>query len=209
MDEKDRQAAFQSALTTEHFVLQTAANATVSDAASRTSLYVVWLSSSLVALGFASRSGEVFVPFVAIVLPGLFVLGVFTIVRLVDSSLENMRYLTGIARIRAYYRTLTPEAGKYFAARHGRWPEAARSEPSLALGSIMANFTTSASMLAVINSVVAGTGVAILTGDALTTNGTVLAVTLGVVVALILVAAFFAYERWRFSVFGDRASEES
>src|SRR5688500_14923309 len=91
VDEKERRAAFMTALTTEHFVLQTAANATVSDAAARTSLYVVSLSSSLVALGFASRSREVFVPFAAIVLPAVFVLGIFTVVRLVDSVLENMR----------------------------------------------------------------------------------------------------------------------
>lgn len=54
----------------------------------RASLYILSLSSSLVALGFASRSPEVFVPFIAIVLPALFLLGVFTAVRLVDSRLE-------------------------------------------------------------------------------------------------------------------------
>ena len=88
MDEKESQA-FMSALTTEHFALQTAANATVSDAAARSSLYVFALSSSLVAIGFASRSREVFMPFIAVVLPGVFLLGVFTVVRLVDSALAN------------------------------------------------------------------------------------------------------------------------
>jgi hypothetical protein len=174
--------------------------ATVGDAAARTSLYVVSLSSTLVAMGFASRSRDVFVPFVAIVLPTLFVLGVFTIVRLVDSVLENMRCLTGIARIRAYYRTLTPEAGEYFAARRGRWPEA-NAEPSLGHGQFFAFFTTSASMIAVINSVVAGTGVAILAGDLISTYQTVLAVTFGVVVTLVLVTVFVAYEQWRFSAY--------
>jgi hypothetical protein len=38
MDEKHSHAAFMSALTTEHFDLQTAANATVSEAAARSSL---------------------------------------------------------------------------------------------------------------------------------------------------------------------------
>ncbi len=200
MDEKERRAAFMTALTTEHFVLQTAANATVSDAAARTSLYVVSLSSSLVALGFASRTREVFVPFVAIVLPAVFVLGIFTVVRLVDSVLENMRCLSGIARIRGYYRTLTPEAGQYFAARRGRWPEA-DEEPALGLGQFAAFLTTSASMIALIDSVVAGTCVAILVGDLLADDLTALAVGLGVVVAAILMASFLAYERWRFAVF--------
>ena len=171
MDEKQSHAAFMSALTTEHFVLQTAANATVSDAAARSSLYVFSLSSSLVAMGFASRSREVFVPFIAIVLPAIFVLGVLTVMRLVDTALENMRCLAGIARIRRYYRTLSPEAAVYFAARHGRWPEG-HSDPALRLGPLMAFLSTSATMIAFINSVVAGVGIALFAGDRLGTDRT-------------------------------------
>src|SRR6186997_755765 len=146
MNDSESRSAFITALTTEHFVLQTAASATVSEAAARSSLYVFSLSSSLVAIGFASRSREVFVPFAAIVLPSIFVLGILTVIRLVDTALENMRYLAGIARIRRYYRTLSPDAAVYFAARHGRWPEG-RSDPSLRLGPVMAFFSTSASII--------------------------------------------------------------
>jgi hypothetical protein len=197
MDEQQSHAAFMSALTTEHFVLQTAANATVSDAAARSSLYVFSLSSSLVAMGFASRSLEVFVPFISIVRPGVFVLGVFTVIRLVDTTLENMRYLVGIARIRGYYRTLSPEAAVYFAARHGRWPEG-QSDPALGLGFLMGFFSTSASMIAFINSIVAGVGVALLAGDRLGADQAASAMLLGVLLATALVVAFVAYERWRF-----------
>jgi hypothetical protein len=206
--EKQSHAAFMSALTTEHFVLQTAANATVSDAAARSSLYVFSLSSSLVAMGFASRSREVFVPFIAIVLPAIFVLGVLTVIRLVDTALENMQCLAGIARIRRYYRTLSPEADLYFAARHGRWPEA-HSDPALRLGRLMAFLSTSASMIAFINSVVGGVGIALFAGDRLGADETALAMWLGVALAGALIAAFIAYERWRFRVF-ERAepSEE-
>src|SRR4029434_9968309 len=112
------------ALTTEHFVLQTAANATVSEAAARASLYVFSLSSVIVAMGFTSQSRDVFLPFAAAVLPALFLLGIFTVVRLVDTGIENQQFLAGIARIRSYYRTLTPEAALYFSAASGRWPEA-------------------------------------------------------------------------------------
>ena len=208
MDEKSSHAAFMSALTTEHFVLQTAANATVSEAASRSSLYVFSLSSSLVALGFASRSREVFLPFITIVLPAIFVLGVFTVVRLVDTAIENMRCLAGIARIRRYYRTLSPEAERYSAARHGRWPEG-QSEPSLRLGLLMAFLSTSASIIAFINSVVAGVGVAGPCADLLGSNRTALVMSLGVAVAVGLIAAFVAYERWRFRIFdGANGAEE-
>lgn len=117
MDEKERQSAFMTALTTEHFVLQTAVSAAASEATSRSSVYLLSLSSSLVAMGFASQSRDAFVPFVATVLPALFLLGAFTVVRLVDVNLENMQFLQGIARIRGYYRTLGPEAAEFFAPR--------------------------------------------------------------------------------------------
>ena len=200
MDDEQSHAAFMSALTTEHFVLQTAANATVSEAAARASLYVFSLSSALVALGFASQSPDVFVPFIAIVLPAMFVLGVFTVLRLVDTALENMRCLAGIARIRRYYRGLSPEAAVYFAAYHGRWPEG-HSDPSLRLGPLMAFLSTSASMIAFINSVVAGVGVALLAGDRLGADQTALAMSLGVGLAVVLIVTFVMYERWRFRIF--------
>jgi hypothetical protein len=198
MEDKERQSAFMTALTTEHFVLQTAANATVSEAAARSSLYLLSLSSSLVAIGFASQSRDVFVPFVAIVLPALFILGIFTVVRLVDTTLENQQFMTGIARIRGYYRTLTPEAAEYFAAQRGRWPET-HADPSLRLGTFVAFFTTSSSMIAFINSVVAGTGVALLAGDLLDDYQSWIAILLGVATAVMLVAVFLAYQRWRFA----------
>lgn len=205
MDEKDRQSALMSALTTEHFVLQTAANGTISEAAARASLYVFSLSSSLIAMGFVSSSREVFVPFVATVLPALFVLGVFTVVRLVDTALENMHCLTGIARIRGYYRTLTPEAGVYFSSESGRWPESP-SEPSLRLGRFVAFLSTSASMLALINSIVAGAGLTMLAHRLLGADRMVLSLLIGVAGVVVLMVAFVLYERWRFRVFEIAAS---
>ena len=196
MDEKDRQSAFLSALTTEHFVLQTAANGTISEAAARSSLYVFSLSSTLVAIGFTSRSREIFLPFIAVVLPVLFALGVFTVLRLVDTTLENMRYLTGIARIRAYYRTLTPEAAEFFAPETGRWPEAA--PPDQRLGLVFAFMSTAASMLALINSLVGGAGVTMLAGELLGRDRRTLAILLGVAAVAVFMALFLVYERWRF-----------
>jgi hypothetical protein len=199
MDDKERQAAFLTALTTEHFVLQTAASATVSEAAARASLYVLSLSSSLVAMGFASRSQEVFLSFAAAVLPSLFLLGLFTVYRLVDTGIENQQYLTGIARIRAYYRTLTPEAAVYFSAESGRWPESHQSPP-LRYGALVAFLTTAASMIAFINSMVAGAGVALLVSHLLVRERIAIALGFGVVTALVLMIAFLVFQRWRYSV---------
>jgi hypothetical protein len=199
MDDKERQAAFLTALTTEHFVLQTAASTTVSEAAARASLYVLSLSSSLVAMGFASRSPDVFLAFAGAVLPALFLLGLFTVYRLVDTGIENQQYLTGIARIRGYYRTLTPEAAVYFSAESGRWPESHQAPP-LRYGALVAFLTTAASMIAFINSMVAGAGVALLASHLLVRNQTVVALWLGVATTLVLMVAFLVFQRWRYSV---------
>jgi hypothetical protein len=197
MDDKERQTAFMSALVTEHFVLQTAASATVSEAAARASLYVFSLSSCLVAMGFASGSRETFRPFAAAVLPALFVLGLFTIVRLVDTGIENQQFLRGIARIRGYYRTLTPEAAVYFSAESGRWPDVRAMAP-LWSGSVLAFLTTAASMIAFINSIVAGTGVTLLANTVLGGDRIGLAMWPGVAAATVLMAVFIVYQRWRY-----------
>src|SRR4051794_7464106 len=147
MDEKQPPSAFISALTTEHFVLQGALSANTSEVGTRASLYLFSLSSSLVALGFASRSPELFVPFVSIVLPALFILGLFTAVRLVDSNLEGILFLNEIARIRQYYRRLGPEAVEYFSPESGRWPEN-KGWPPLRMGPLVGYITTTASLVA-------------------------------------------------------------
>ena len=54
MDDHAGRTALLTALTTEHFVLQTASNATYAEAAARSTLYVMALSSSLVAIGFVA-----------------------------------------------------------------------------------------------------------------------------------------------------------
>ena len=207
MDDKERHSAFMSALVTEHYVLQAAASATVSEAAARASLYVYSLSSSLVAMGFAARSPEVFRPFAAAILPAVFVLGIFTIVRLVDTGIENQQALRGIARIRGYYRTLTPEASELFSAESGRWPEE-RTAPPLWSGLCVAYLTTAANMVAFTNSVVAGAGVALLFANVLGTDRIGVASALGVVASVVLMALLLAYQRQRYRNFQPAAERE-
>jgi hypothetical protein len=201
MDEAAQKTAFLTALTTEHFVLQTAASSTISEASARSSLYVLSLSSSLVAIGFISQSRDMFVPFVATVIPAVFLLGLFTVMRLVDTSLEYMQYLSGIARIRGYYRSLGPEAAEHFAVETGRWPET--SGPALRLGPLLAHLGTTASMIAVTNNVLAGVGVTMLAKNLLAENLAWLAIPIGIALAVLLTAAFLAYQRWRFSIYGE------
>ena len=100
-------------------VLQAAASATVGEACLPLRLFALELPRRDRVHVAVSRG---FLPFVAAVLPAVFVLGVFTVVRLVDTGIENLHVLRGIARSRGYYRTLTPEAATYFSAESGRWP---------------------------------------------------------------------------------------
>src|SRR5262245_32761752 len=153
VDEQSERAMLLTTMTTEHFVLQAANSSTYSEASARSTLYVMALSSSLVAIGFVASSTDVLVPFAAIVIPVLFLLGIFTVVRLVETGMESMTCLQGIARIRSYYRTLGPEAARQFSPEHGRWPET--PSPALKLGSALAHFGTTATMIAVINNAVA------------------------------------------------------
>jgi hypothetical protein len=198
-DEIARRAAVISALTTEHFVLQTATNTTYTEASARSSLYVMALSSSLVAMGFLANVPEAFGPFAATVLPALFLLGLFTVVRLVETSLENMHSLTEIARIRAFYRTLGADAEEQFSPERGRWPEV--TSPAERLGSVLAFFGTTASMIAVINNVVAGAGVALLAHFAMPDAPRWAHVSAGIATAVVLTWAFYRYQRWRFADF--------
>jgi hypothetical protein len=197
MDTPPPDSGLLSAATTEHFVLQSANGSTYAEASARSTLYVMALSSSLVAMGFLSTSAELFLPFVAIVLPALFLLGLFTVVRLVETSLESMHCLTEIARIRAYYRSLGPEAARLFTPEGGRWPEA--SAPALRLGPALAFMGTTASMVAVTNNVVAGVGAALLVRAAWPAASTWITALGGVATALVLTLAFYAYQRWRFN----------
>jgi hypothetical protein len=64
-----------------------------------------------------------------------------------------MHYLTGTARIRRFYKTLGEDAAQHFTAQQGRWPEI--ESPAVRLGALSAFLGTTASMIAVINSVVA------------------------------------------------------
>jgi hypothetical protein len=64
-------------------------------------------------------------------------------------------------------------------------------------GALVAFLTTAATMIAFINSIVAGTGVALLATSLFGANQTRLAVSLGVAATVVLMAVFLAYQRWR------------
>lgn len=197
MDDQARQSAFISALTTEHMVLQTAASTTVSEAAARATLYVFSMSSCLVAMGFAAQSPDAFAPFVATIIPALFLLGVFTVVRLVDTGVENWRSLNAMVRIRHYFRALTPEAAPYFSV----WGETEAAETlalDMPLRKPLVMLFTAASMVAAINSIVAGAGVALLAVSILGRDRILLGVLLGLAASFVAMGVFLVYQGHRY-----------
>jgi hypothetical protein len=147
-----------TALTTEHFTLQGARSQTIGESSARSSLYLFSVSSTLVALGFigqVSAVGDAFRVFALTVLPTLYVLGLFTFVRLVQSVAEDFQYARAINRIRHYYLQLAGDQARLFmlsahddaagvlanmGIRQARW------QP----------YFTAPTMIAVINSVVGG-----------------------------------------------------
>jgi uncharacterized membrane protein len=127
------------------------------------------VSSALIALGFiaqASELGTAFDAFVFVVLPTLYVLGVFTFVRLVETSVENLFYGQAINRIRAYYGQVAGPQARYLLLSEHDDIRGVLASMGVFRPSRWGLLLTAAAMIAVLNSVVGGTGVAFLVGAA-------------------------------------------
>lgn len=190
----DRPLAFYNALLTEHFVLESARGITVSESSSRASLYLMTLSSALVAFGFLASTP--YAPgFLAVVLPAVFLLGVFTYERLVQTSLEDVAALASIQRIRAYYATLLPGADRFFPVPTGEVPNELLEIGQR--GYRRGVFFTISSAIGAVNSLVAGAGAALLV---VATGATFpVALVAGLVMAAGLALAHGAYQERRYS----------
>jgi len=181
---------FVNALGTEYFVLQSTASSTISESGSRVSIYLSSLASGLVALGFSSSSPRAFASLAFTVLPTVFVLGWFTIVRLIDTSVANIISLRRMELIRAYYAALAPIAPPYFGV-----DEAAPSGHGVRYGRWSFLFTM-ASMVITVNCVLGGATIALLFDLAFKVPlpG---AVGIGVAAGLTLLALSLRYEHRR------------
>jgi hypothetical protein len=190
----DRQQAFMTALVTEHFVLQGARGQTNAEMTGRAALYLATVSSTLIALGFVARDRSAFVPFAAAVIPSLLILGEFTFIRLVAASIEDLQYLYAIQQIRSYYRSLVPDGLTFFADIPIGDPKIAATH---AMGMSQSSWNvvfTAGGMIAAINSILAGIGIALILRDA----GLVIAIAAccGAITALVI---YGLHLRWALS----------
>ncbi len=174
---------------------QSAASTISAESGMRATLYVMALSSSLVAMGFAAQSKTAFVALAAAVIPTVYVLGVFTVVRLIETGMQNMVYLRRIVRIRRYYRDLTPEAASYFEAPGPSETDDVVAELGVGVDGPLAPYFTLAMMVATINGIVGGSGVALLAVAILGTGWIVAAVLLGLVMVAATITACRIYQR--------------
>ncbi|MFC4149656.1 hypothetical protein ACFO0M_25690 [Micromonospora mangrovi] len=194
MDEQAREQALLTALTTEHFVLQTSRGATIAESVGRATVFLTMLSAALIGLGFVSSSGQLLKPYLGAVLPTLMITGLLTFARLVQTMVENSLALARIQRIRAYYH-------RHFAGEQDFFAD------SVATGDVMAAawaavgsrpgrwqlMLTTAAMVGAVNALLIGLGVTLLAGVLGASSG--LAIPVGVVVAL----AAFAAQLWYIS----------
>jgi hypothetical protein len=150
-------------VTTEHFTLQGARAATISESTGRATMFLSSVSGGLVALGLvATAAGAALYAFALVLLPTLTFVGLVTFERALQSGIEDYAYARRIARLRGYYFDAAPELTPYLLSVaapdrlsvQGLWTQPVQK------------FLTVAGMVAVITGVLAGSAVGVLVAAA-------------------------------------------
>jgi uncharacterized membrane protein len=109
-------------LSTEHWSLLATRSLAWSESFSRASWFLTVVSASVVALALVADSTEFglgFRFFALLLLPLLVVIGVATVVRLVQLNSQDVELVIGMNRLRRGYLDLAPEMEGYFITGHG------------------------------------------------------------------------------------------
>lgn len=188
-----------TALTTEHFNLQTARIGTISEANGRSSLYLGALSSATIALAFIGQTnqlGNVFYLFALTLLPSVFLLGIFTYLRLVQTGIEDYVYGLGSLRIREFLTSLDPAVAPFFPPTDSEGMKKLQRMGMIPTSPLQ-GLLTAASMVACINAIVGGVTVALAVHSLLDASVLVAAVT-GGLIALAFAILFMVHGVRRF-----------
>jgi len=108
--------AMVTSMTAEHFVLQTARSAGISEVNGRAGFYQAAVSSGLIALAFIgqlSRLGTAFYVFGLVLLPTLAFIGITTFERALRNGVEDVQLAGRINRIRQFYFDAAPQIVRY------------------------------------------------------------------------------------------------
>jgi hypothetical protein len=190
-------SALLTALTTEHFTLQGARSATITESLGRSTIYLGSLSASLVALALIAQGESTvddFRLFALLILPAILFLGTVTFVRIVETGIEDATYAQAINRIRRYYLDLAREDARYFALGANDDMEGVLANMGITASRWRPLFSV-ASVIALINSIVAGalTGVVL---DAFARRPTALIVGVAVILIALPVHYRLGYRRF-------------
>ena len=159
--EPDSGPAAASFVTTEHFTLQSARSATISESTGRATMFLSAVSGGLIALGLiatATRVGTAFYAMALIVLPALAFTGLATYARVLQSGVEDLGYARRITLLRTYYFDNTPELRRYLL----NVPESERLHALGLPGGRRQGFVTVAGLVAVITSILTGSATGVL-----------------------------------------------
>jgi len=187
--------AFETGLATEYFALSGLRSSSIAEAGARATMFFTTLTGTVLALGFLAGATDAVVPVAYASLPIVIVLGVLSFLRLVEISVEDVAALRSINRIRAYYGGLVPEGTEFFPPPGERQAvtdlvaTGARRSPWRAA-------LTSAATVGVMDALVGGASLAFALAHA--GMPTALAVVVGMVFALLMIWALFAYQNRRF-----------
>ncbi|HEY6568251.1 MAG TPA: hypothetical protein VI341_12110 [Actinomycetota bacterium] len=197
-DPLTRQMAL-SALTTEQFNLQSARIGTIAEANGRSSLYLGTLSSATIAIAFIGQAhdlGDTFYLFALILLPSVFLLGVFTYLRLVQTSIEDYVFSLVSLRIREYFVEIDPAVTPFFPPTDVEGMKKLMRMGMVSTSPLQA-FLTTASMVASINAIVGGVAVALAVRSLLDASA-VTSAWVGVLFGLVFEACFLLIGSRRF-----------
>jgi hypothetical protein len=186
-------ASALSIITSEHFALQEARSATISESVGRASMFLTAVSGGLVALGLmatATRVGSAFYAFGLALLPTLSFIGLITFQRVLQSGIEDHGYAERIAQLRGFYFEQVPQLTPYM-------PRLPPQERIIARGLSdrrVQGFLTTAGMVAVVTAVLVG-GAAGLLASVLSSHSLPIALPVGAVVAAVAVLGLTEYQR--------------
>ncbi|MGI9031368.1 MAG: hypothetical protein ACR2HP_15505 [Ilumatobacteraceae bacterium] len=196
MDEPTSSAHAATIATTEHFTLQAARAATVTESNGRANLFLGAVSSGLVALAFVGQVSGLdtgFLTFGLVVLPVLLFIGLVTFDRVLQSAVEDFSYAQRINDVRRFYLAAAPELGEYLLAPAERGTAAVMTTMGLRPGRLQP-FLTAAGMVEVLNAALAGAIVAFAVST-IDRDQAALAIVAGLVVGALLLTVLHRAQR--------------
>jgi hypothetical protein len=159
--DSERAALLMQALGNQYGRLQSARGGTIAESSSRTSLYLTSLTGAVVGLSFvaqASRFSETFLVFALAILPVVFFLGVVTYYRVLQTGVEDVIYARAMSKIQQFYSQVDPAHADLF---HSSAVDQVGLRDLGLFALWWQQFLSSAAVVAIVNSVVAGVFIAL------------------------------------------------